>query len=122
MISVLQKQLISVGLLLVLGLVIGIQAYFLIRFQQQNQALMEVLELQEESLEEGRQQNKAVFDSLNVRIRIQDNHNDQLKTELSSLQETKAAIDIQTHENKTAILRIHAADSLRNEVTRHYRR
>ena len=123
MIPVLPKQLISAaGVLLVLVLIVGIQAYFLIRLQQENRSLMEVLKLQESSLEEERQKNRAVFDSLNVRIRLQDANNDQLKSELSSLQEAKAAIDIQTHENKAAILRVHAVDSLRNEVARHYRR
>lgn len=111
----------EIKILLLLG-VLGVMAYFQFKTSAENAALRDALEIVEGQFEEDREANRLEFERYQEVIDSLIDTDAVLREDLEELDATKADINRKADEKETDIRNIRDVDSLRNEVTRHYRR
>lgn len=109
----------AVALLLVAT---GCLSYFLLEEMETNKAHQAQVNILQADMVRIREESLAKIDTLQKKINLQVDFNNQVKEDLAELDRTKADINSKADEEKTDIGRIRDTDSLRNAVTRHYRR
>lgn len=108
------KILLYLALILIIGLGFG---YFNLR--QENKELEKHID---ETFVKEREINDSIFEIYRLDIETLNETNETLSLEIKELDRTKADINKKHNEEETNIRRISDADSIYNEVARHYRR